>query len=564
MSEIDLPLSSLAYPRARRPWRTLALLLLIGSGLISDDLCAASIRVRGRPVLRSIRTQPTASGGYQLIGYVRDRFDQPLSGQRVVADGVPSQPCEPEADVSGNDGEFCLRVDAPRGTTVRLRLNETEYVTATSVSVTLDPGNTQMGLSIHLQSEELNLSASDHAVGVELEAAGSAKETYPLRLELRNVEAPEARLQRQGQISGERGAQFLLPSEQLGRPGPALLVAEISILDQELARAERKVTLVDTVSLAFAEALQPVRPVRGFELQILAVGSRGPVSSGWIEARVGETTVGTGKVEHGQAEIEVRFQAPRRERLPLSLRYVATDPWYRPGKELDALLEVLPPPWWVHAPWVALAAVAAYWIIRTWRRPGRSITVEQRTKATGEAAVTLIRPSAQADGWTGMVVDAHTLEPVAAAQLKLLAPSLDGIAVLSAGVSEADGTFYLDKVANPPEAARLVVTAASHSELRLPVPPLGELRIALVERRRHLLQALTRWAKARGTPWSGNGQPTPAHIADVASQRDEPETSVWAATVESAAYGPTAPSADDERALITNTPPLDRHAPHKR
>jgi hypothetical protein len=273
--------------------------------------------------------------------------------------------------------------------------------------------------------------------------------------------------------------------------------------------------------------------------------------------------VGSAPVRNGRAQLGVRFQASRRERLPLTLRYLPEQPWFRAGDEFETTIEVLPLPWWTHAPWIALAAIAAYWIIRAWRRPGR----RREPKAifgrpAGRAEAVVLRRSRGANAWTGIVLDAHTGEPVAGAALSIELPAVESTHVASTGASDVAGRFELAAVRHAPETARLVVRAPAHSELRQALPALGELQISLVARRRNLLLGLTQWAKHMG--WGGTSEPTPAHVADIAYEQNRDAARAWATEIELAAYGPTPPGEATEQRLAGATPPLDRPPPHKR
>jgi hypothetical protein len=343
------------------------------------------------------------------------------------------------------------------------------------------------------------------------------------------------------------------------------LIADLSVAGHQLASARRKLTLVDTVQLFLDQPVDPVRPIQGFEISVRLAGAAGPAQSGWVEATVGETQVGTARVVDGRAAVDIRFQAPRRERVPLSLRYVPEQPWYRAGPPVDVVLTILPMPLWAHLPWVALAGLAAFWIIRAWRRPRRRREAGNgRLAPTGRSEAVVVRRSPNASAWTGRVVDAHSGEPIADAELLVEVPGVDVARVLARATSRGDGGFELSRVDAPQETARLIVRASSFSELRQQLPPLGEMRISLVERRRSLLMGLTRWAKEMGRPWMGTSEPTPAHVADVARQQERHATRAWARDVEQAAYGPISPNEATESMLASRTPPLDRPPPHKR
>jgi hypothetical protein len=445
---------------------------------------------------------------------------------------------------------------------VHLAIAATDLVDAASANVRLDPTASSLKLELHLSSDELLLAEPSHPLTVVLDGSLGA-EPYPVKLRLeRDAEAPLG-LQSTLSVSALKSGSADLQSKSLGEAGAARLVAEIAIGDQVLAHAEHEVTIVDTVDVSLGEPLRPVRPVQGFELHVLATGLAGPARSGWVEVRVGQTHVGTARVENGQATVNVRFQASRQERLPLAVRYVPEQPWYRAGNELDTTIEVLPLPLWAHAPWMFLAAVASYWIIRAWRRPGRQREASARPSGeSGRAEAVLVRRARGASAWSGVVLDAHTGETIAGADLAIELPEVEATRVVSQCQSGARGRFELPAVRNTPEVARLVVRAKSHSELRQAVPPLGELQISLVARRRNLLMSLTRWARDMG--WAGASEPTPAHVADIATKQERDAARTWATDVEQAAYGPVDPGEETERRLAGATPPLDRPAPHKR
>jgi hypothetical protein len=229
------------------------------------------------------------------------------------------------------------------------------------------------------------------------------------------------------------------------------------------------------------------------------------------------------------------------------------------------VLTILPLPFWAHLPWVALAALAGFWIIRAWRRPRRRREPDARTlRPAGRPEAILVRALPDATAWTGRVVDAHSGEVVARATVQIEVPGIDAERVLSSAVTDAFGQFELARVESSNEAARLVVRASEHSELRQELPPVGEVLISLVLRRRSLLIALSRWAREMGRPWAGVPEPTPAHVAEVATQQDRHETRAWAEWLERAAYGADVPSEDTESNLTSQTPPLDRSSPQRR
>ena len=67
------------------------------------------------------------------------------------------------------------------------------------------------------------------------------------------------------------------------------------------------------------------------------------------------------------------------------------------------------------------------------------------------------------------------------------------------------------------------------------MPAPGELDVALVLRKRALLDRLVAWARSRGKPFDGRAEPTPGHVRRAAAA--ELSVARWADAVERAAYG---------------------------
>lgn len=553
-------------PRIRSEALTLVAALAVLVLSLSIHASAAPLRVRGVPEFQALRTQPTADGGYQVVGFLRGGFDQPLGGVLVRLLAPDGQPCDPGVPTTGEQGEFCFRVHAATGATAVLASAGTDYLEEARAEVVLDPARSHFRLSLDPVPAEFDLREPLHHVGLRLET-GTGNEPFPVRFRVVDVTdgAERDRVERVVTLSESRPATLELESSSLGPAGPVTLVADISVSGHELARAERKGMLIDLATLELAHPLEPVRASQGFEVEVTVTGHSGPVSSGWVEAVVSDTQVGAARVERGQAVVPVRFQPGRRTRVPMSLRYVPEQPWYRAGEPIETTLELLPLPLWAHAPWVVLAGLAAFWIIRAWRRPGRRREAKDRREPglVGAEAV-LVKRDRNAVAWTGRVLDAHTGQPVFDARVSVELPAVMRIEILRETHSGPDGSFELERLDSLAESARLVVRAPAYSELRQAVPPLGQLQISLVERRRTLLQMLTRWAKAMGRPWASDVEPTPAHVAEVAMQQERLDTTTWAREVEHAAYGPVAPSDAVESSLVSRTPPLDPRPPHKR
>ena len=82
-------------------------------------------------------------------------------------------------------------------------------------------------------------------------------------------------------------------------------------------------------------------------------------------------------------------------------------------------------------------------------------------------------------------------------------------------------------------AARHRCAAACDAEEKL--PPSGEIEIALVSRKRAILDRLVEWARMRGKPYDARPEPTPAHVQRAAAGKSG-DIVAWAEAIERAAY----------------------------
>jgi len=123
--------------------------------------------------------------------------------------------------------------------------------------------------------------------------------------------------------------------------------------------------------------------------------------------------------------------------------------------------------------------------------------------------------------------------------------------------TDADGRFRLAGATTP--NALLVIEAVLHSRLERPLPPPGKLAIALVLRRRSVLNRLIEAARRSGGGWIGEAEPTPGRIAKVGLDAGRRDPAAWALAVESAAFGDGAVDAATEQridAMATELPPV--------
>jgi hypothetical protein len=155
-------------------------------------------------------------------------------------------------------------------------------------------------------------------------------------------------------------------------------------------------------------------------------------------------------------------------------------------------------------------------------------------------------------GWHGRVSDAHDGTAVAGARVHIVTasftPSTEHVAI-----TDTDGRFELPTLNAAREGARLEVSAPWHSTLVCPLPAPGRLGVAVVLRKRALLDRLIAWAKRHEVP---PREPTPRQLAEWAERRGFGAAHSWAERVEQAAYGPAPVDEGREEALRAEEPSL--------
>jgi hypothetical protein len=123
-------------------------------------------------------------------------------------------------------------------------------------------------------------------------------------------------------------------------------------------------------------------------------------------------------------------------------------------------------------------------------------------------------------------------------------------------MSDPAGAFVL-----PPLEVRpgdvLLAEGPLHATLRRPMPPAGELDVALVLRKRAILDRLVAWARRRGKPFDARPEPTPGHVRRAAAA--ELGVALWADAVERTAYGAGVVNEEAQRAVDRLAPPDPAH-----
>jgi hypothetical protein len=174
---------------------------------------------------------------------------------------------------------------------------------------------------------------------------------------------------------------------------------------------------------------------------------------------------------------------------------------------------------------------------RTARRTrlDRTIVMQRPPTHEGTAGISIVHSSRSRIGkFGGRVVDAHDGSPVPHARLAVQVASFSGDSVVVSAFADEEGAFEFELAAVAPDAD-LVVEAPLHVELRQKLPGAGVLEVALVSRRRKLLERLVQWAKKRGPPFDARPEPTPGHVRRAAETAD-PTAAEWAGAIERAAF----------------------------
>ncbi|MFO0614043.1 MAG: carboxypeptidase regulatory-like domain-containing protein [Polyangiaceae bacterium] len=340
--------------------------------------------------------------------------------------------------------------------------------------------------------------------------------------------------------SGDGRARFTLPPAKMGTPGNGELRAKFAG-NNDLAPASTTIYVTRTASVRLQpESTLGGEPESGIPLTVKVKSDHGTVDSGLVEALLDKESVGSASVKDGTARLTVTFAAGRRGSASLSLRYVPQTPWWRAAKPLDFSIPVKGPSPWRHIVLGLLVALLTAWIVAKWRRAPRQAKPESNAAPppSGRPEILVVERPSGLRGWKGIVTDAHDGSPIEHAHLSVIVPSPDGSfgpRVLAETHSDNMGAFAIEL--DPVEGARLVVDGDLHAEHEQALPPPSVLRVALVTRRRALLDRLVRWAKARGGSYDSTREPTPGHVRRVANRAQATEIESWARQLERAAFG---------------------------
>ncbi len=495
-------------------------------------------------------------GKILAVGRVLDDAGSPVPSAKLelaVAPPVDLASASPCGDEHGpaplrtdESGRFCFWIPAPLGAyDVTVSAGPTPWLARAAAKYAVDLAKRLVELRFDPEPRVISLDASETSLDVVVTADDDDRsDTSGLALLLTTEHGDE--LARASTTAGGR-ATFVLSMRDLGAPGRGALVVRFegdaaTMPSEHAAPIER-----DThVALALAKPLPPSAPDDGVELEVAATAAHGgAIPSGTIEARLDGALVGAASLANGRATVHATFVPPRgAKNVALQLRYVPDAPWFEPAGELAANVPIRGPSPLRQLP-LALGALAlGAWLLlgRNARRHrlDRTVVMTRPPSHEGTAGIAVVHSSRTRTGtYAGRVVDAHDGEPVARARVSVQVPSFAGSAPLASVFASEDGEFSFELASAPPDA-ELVVEAPLHADLRQKLPGAGVLEIALVSRRRKLLDRLVQWARRRGPPFDVRGAsppdgPTPAYVRR-AAESAMPEAAPWADAIEQAAY----------------------------
>lgn len=548
------------------------------------------MRVRGAAKIDAHAAR--TAGRLVVSGTVADDAGRPASSERVnlgitytqgargggavdVSTAMPEPCAEPGASGStptpvslASPDRLALTVDPAGRFCVRLALPADRYVVHLDVRTSglLDGSRLDWPLDLTLRPVSLRFdperpvvslddAATDLEIVASIEEDGVTRGAPGLRIGVSN-EAGEPL--GDTTTAGSGRARLRVEAARLGGPGKGELRATFAgsteagattcaLAIERRSRVDLSATDADPLS-----RLPPGTPEDGIALRVVAVTRCAPSGcggfpTGTVEARVGDAIVGAATLDHGQARLLATFARPLGPEVPLRIHYLPDAPWFLPGEELVLTQPLSSPSPWSRAPLGVAGLAILTWLAASRISKGRPThpAPGKPGRTTGRhpvARVELLEALPEQQGWTGRVVDAHDGTLVGGARVAVERRGFEQVQVVAESRSDDGGRFALPAVEKA-AGDEIVVEGPLHAQLRGPLPQSGDLRVALVLRRRAVLDRMIAWARRRGRPFDVRPEPTPAHVRRAAGA--ESPVGRWADAVERAAFGG---EAVDERA----------------
>ena len=559
--------------RASRAGALGALWLLVVL-LVAAEARAVKVLVKGAA---SLEGQVQADGAGQIVrGKLRDDLGGPVGGARMVvemlqADGQapPSAPAPrpcgggaalPRAEggyavETDAQGAFCLRTQRlPRQGLLRVRFAGRPGLAGASVDLPFDVERPAAQLAWDPRPESLDLDVPQARVAAVFSGAPGSGASIPMEL-----------LDESGTVvargeTDERGrVLFEVATAELGGPGSGELKARAR---QGGAELSAKVVRTARVTLVGSGPAEAIVPHDGYRFEVAAGTQRGAAEGGVVEARLGGETLGAGAVRGGKAEVAVAFDVPGEGSVDLTFRYLPSSPGLRGGEPLVLRVPVKPPSPLRKAPLFLVGVLLVGWLARGWKRPPRAQRRAEE-KAPEETAAVLpeLRVQAEEGGtrWRGVVLDAHDRRALGGVEVKVVARDFYGEREVQGARTDERGQFEFQVEWAPTHV--LQVVAPWHVTIERPLPRAGRMMLALVSRRRALLERLVAAGRRLAPGLEPGAEPTPEQIARHFEGAERWGGARWARSVEAAVFGRAPVGVKEETQLAEQEADLTRSGP---
>jgi hypothetical protein len=559
------------YDKQRKFQRLIVGLVCLVSALLPiGNLAALPITIRGSTTLHAhvivdgqahvIRGTLTDDIGAPVKGV--DVFLQLQSPQGTMLALPKGSSCVPQAPAprlnqgtytikTNTEGRFCLRVPLfADQAKLKIEFTGNKTLKGSEQSLPFQAGAGKIFLKWDPRPETIDLDLPRVLVHV---TVGTADDS---QLSFENVSLglfTENNQKLATSITDERGhAFFEIQTKQLSGPSPGTLEVRASSSKQLIVPLKASVIKMAHVTLIASQPTKALVPHDGFSIVVVAESSRGPVQSGAIEARVGETSVGVGSVKQGKAVVPMHFDVPESTVLPIQFTYLPDSQRYRPEKALVLNVPVSPPSPWRRAPLFLVGIGLLGWLARSWRRAPASKTardsVVDGSKVRVPKAEIIEEGPRLATGYEGRVVDAHDGYAIQQALVRVLLGDFLGQRVVIETVTDGQGRFSLHGAYDA--SHRMVIESEFHSLLERPMPMPGRMTVTLMTRRRALLERLVIAVKKAGGVWGESKEPTPNQVAKVAQANYQEKPAAWAKAVDESTYGPHEVDREKEAQVI--------------
>ena len=448
---------------------------------------------------------------------------------------------------SDESGRFCVWIVAGMGAyDVHVDVAATDLLAASSAKYDVDLA--KQSITLKLDPEPRVFALDGPVANLDAIATYDDQDAPAIGLPLELATETGDVVSRSMTARGGR-ATFVVDPKTLGPPGRGALRVrfaggEDTMASEHTAPIERHTH----VTIALAKDVEPASPEDGVPIEItsaLATSFSGAPgnATGSVEARLDGVIVGAATLENGRATIRASFVEPNGEKnAALQVRYVPDAPWLQPSSELTVRVPLKGPSPWRQAPLAIGALAVAAWLLvgRSVRRQrlDKTIVMQRPPTHEGTAGIAVVHSSRSRTGkYAGRVVDAHDGTPVARARVSVQVPAFPGapVTIVASVFANEAGEFEFELETAPPQEAELVVEAPLHADLRQKLPAGGVLEIAVVSRRRKLLDRLVAWARRRGPPYDVRPEPTPGQVRR-AAEAGNPVVAEWAGAVEQAAF----------------------------